>query len=395
MASLTRCIAQLKTKAQRNLFRGLLMTAALEPQHVDDIDKDGWVLMTAKHETLATYAGVCERTLRRNRATLVARGELDYTPTVSSDAEWFFCLRDVLPDDAVGWFRELVENSKCHPDILKVSGCHFENVTLTKRPEVQNVTLTKGLTLGSFSSNGLALLKLSLAELGFAETEVIGERWETLVFPPSCLKSAAAVDALHRFAVSEGLMPHSDDTRRGVFLLAVRAAEEAASPVNWFRRAVLDRWDRDGTTRDDLWDAADALRAQIDGTDALPAMSAQQAFSEARRAIRDGRDAISDDVRAVASQVGWRRLRDMTPFNERELAREFAAYWRSYRTAQSLAGGELSESDEIIDSRAETVATAGERPEPTDESRRAFREHIAAMKARQEAKRYAMEGTAQ
>lgn len=115
--SLNKCLAALKPKPLKTLFRGLLLTAAEEPWLVDDIDDEGFMMLSASNEKVALYAGVNETTIMRNRKQ---QRLVTHSAGVNSKSQWMFNLRDALPEPAVRWYRELVETTK-------TPGRHFEN----------------------------------------------------------------------------------------------------------------------------------------------------------------------------------------------------------------------------------------------------------------------------
>ncbi len=110
LATLNRCINDLQPRRLRTLFRGLLMAAANEPRLVTDIDSEGFVLMSASIEKIASWSGVDVRTIQRCRKAL--SDFVDQDGGTNSTSLWSFSLRNVMPESAIGWFINLVEESR-------------------------------------------------------------------------------------------------------------------------------------------------------------------------------------------------------------------------------------------------------------------------------------------
>lgn len=227
MATLNSCIATLKPKPLRTLFRGLLLTAAMEPRRVTDIDDSGFVMMTAPMLTVANWSGVTERAIQRGRDA--NQNIVSHCAGPNTPSEWFFNLRSALPDEAVDWFCDLVENSKMSPR-------QNENVTptfCTARGDIlQNVTPTfSNLSSICFQLNtaSLAVLAEKLKSQGIA---VGGIEWQTLHVEDSALAKPEAVAAI------ADVVAANDSEKLRVFVAAV-VSQAKERPWNYFRSLIV------------------------------------------------------------------------------------------------------------------------------------------------------------
>ncbi len=111
-ATLDTCIAALKPQPLQIVFRGLLSTAAFHPRFVTDIDEDGYVLLSATIETLATAAKLRPRWYQINLKKLkqINPKILVHSVGVNTMSGWLFNLKHVLPECAIDWFVDRVKN---------------------------------------------------------------------------------------------------------------------------------------------------------------------------------------------------------------------------------------------------------------------------------------------
>ncbi len=111
MATLVRFISRIEPRRRQDLYCGLLLTLVMETQESAVIDEFGFVCMTAGFELLAKHAKVSARTLQRARnecadvehsaGGITSRGRM-------AGSDWYFSLRNVLPDSSIPWFLERV-----------------------------------------------------------------------------------------------------------------------------------------------------------------------------------------------------------------------------------------------------------------------------------------------
>jgi len=270
MVSLNTCIAALQPKRLRTLFRGLLMTAAQEPRHVTDIDDSGFVLMTAPIEKVADWSGVDVRTIQRCRTALAHLVEHDGGPGREA-SQWCFSLKNVMPANAIPWFRELVEDSRSEPR-------HFENSTpafcatnpgiLQPNPGILAPNAGVGApnatpAFSSLTSMCLVLATASLASLagscekfGIAMSCSSGT-WDSLSLDPEALSVPEVIDSLFRLAAGSGVIDSTSIDRRRVFVAAA-VASRANTPWRYFRTMLANRWHL--TTEPNSEDSAKAKR---------------------------------------------------------------------------------------------------------------------------------------
>lgn len=287
MVSLNSCIAALKPKRLRTLFRGLLMTAAQEPRHVTDIDDTGFVLMTAAIDKIADWSGVDVRTIQRCRTALAHLvehdGGLGHAPS-----QWCFSLRNVMPETAIPWFRELVENCRLEPrhsEIRTPAFCAENPGILQPYPGIlaPNAGVCAPNATPAFrvlSSMCLVLNTASLASLaGCCEKFGIAvscspPEWASLVVDPEALSNPAVIDSLFRLAASSGVIEATATDRARVFVAAAVATRKQ-TPWGYFRSSLLNRWHL--TTEPNRDDSATAkrLRRQADGLAQGPAHSSE------------------------------------------------------------------------------------------------------------------------
>ena len=130
MATLNACISRIVPKRKKTVFRGLLFAAANEPRLVDAIDAQGFVLMTAPIDKIAAWANVTPRAIRINvdRVRAEEPGVLEQSTTVNTAAVWMFRIGSVLPESAVQWFIDLVENVKSSPRTFQKFTLNFSKV---------------------------------------------------------------------------------------------------------------------------------------------------------------------------------------------------------------------------------------------------------------------------
>lgn len=291
MATLNLCINRLKPSGLKQLFRGLLFAAAHQPNLVSDIDADGCVIMTAPIETIAAWSGCSDRTIRRNK--LAHTDLVTHSAGPNTPSEWFFNLRSVLPEEAIPWYVQLVENAECHPDkmqnvTLTKRQCHpdeMQNVTLTKRPchpdKMQNVTLTKS----NLSSICFQFNKASLAELAEVlktlKVAAGGDDWQTFQVEDAALNNPEAVAAIA--AVIGG---NEAETRR-VFIAAV-VSQSKDRPWNYFRSLLTSgNFLTTNATKQQIR-VAETMQQLTNGTDAAAIVptTAEEAWAKVISAIR-------------------------------------------------------------------------------------------------------------
>lgn len=115
-------IASLRPDALRRLFRGLLFEAAWNPGCVTAIEETGEVLMEASMETVAAHAGCSSRSIQRYSRKLQDLGLVIQDQPVNEPAVWTFQLSDVLPSEAITWYRHVIETGDPHHE-CDVGGC--------------------------------------------------------------------------------------------------------------------------------------------------------------------------------------------------------------------------------------------------------------------------------
>ncbi len=130
IATLNHCISRIVPKRKRTVFRGLLFAAANEPRLVDAIDEQGFILMTVSIDKVAAWASVTPRAIRINvdRVRAEEPGILEQSATVNTAAEWMFRIGSVIPESAIAWFIDLVENSKSSPRTFEKFRVNFSKV---------------------------------------------------------------------------------------------------------------------------------------------------------------------------------------------------------------------------------------------------------------------------
>lgn len=255
LATLNACVARLTPKPLRTLFRGLLFAAAQQPSLVSDIDSEGWLMMTAPKESVATWANVTDRSIRKTVADnttavkpdgskILFDGLIEVSADSNSASQWFFNLNRVLPSAAIDWFSDLVETTKVPPGTFKSSArnfCASHPELLSKVPNEVHPELLK------FSSMCLVLNTASLASLagccgktGIAVSCSDGT-WEGLSVDPDGLQSAAVIEGLYELATTSGTIEANATNRNRWFTLAAIASRKDM-PWSFFRRAVSNGW---------------------------------------------------------------------------------------------------------------------------------------------------------
>jgi hypothetical protein len=336
LSTLNMCIASLKPKPLRTLFRGLLLTAAMEPRRVSDIDDSGFVLMVAPIQTVANWAGVSDRAIQRSRD--LHNDLVQHSAGPNTASEWFFNLRSALPDSAIGWFRDLVDTAEMSPR-------HSENVTPTKRkchPDIlQNVTPTKP----NLSSMCLVLNTARLASLaGICDRLGVAvsrdaTTIEALSLDPDGLRSAAVVDCLHELLTESGYLPTTMATRNRFFNVAAKASRQD-TPWPWLRRSILAGWFHE--TEVSSADAATGRRQRMQADELRKASQALAATSTAAVITCSGSGPAPELLRPLTAADAA-----LSPFARKALqSREV----RRQSPAQAIVGPEDPESSVSVES---------------------------------------------
>lgn len=239
----------------RKLFRGLFEGAVAEPAFVTDIDEAGWIMMTISIPWVAYYAGgVDVRTIQRakNAATRLHLVEHSFGPNSSSD--WFFCLKRVLPHDAVDWFRDLVETgivSRSTVLAKSVSPIFGSFPHKTPPPAFCNqtpppVVANAGGGVSDRTSYCFVLNTARLAELREFCAEhgiaVHGTHFESLFVDDLALENPIAVDRIYLLASDSGVIEADAINYSRVFVAAVVSKRKKIEwPWSYFRSMLLRR----------------------------------------------------------------------------------------------------------------------------------------------------------
>ena len=246
MATLNHCIDQLKPKRLKTVFRGLLFAAAQQPWLVDDIDSEGYVILTAPVRTVASWAGVTDRAVQMNVDSLATSHPriLEQSAGVNSASQWLFNLHSVLPGQALDWFVDLVETSKSSPrtnEKFTPNFCTARGELLQKvHPKVRGELSNRTSMCLVLNTASLASLAGCCEKFGVAVSCTDGT-WEGLVMDPDGLQSAAVVDSLYELATTSGTIPANKTNRNRWFTLAAIASRKNTA-WGWFRSAVVNGW---------------------------------------------------------------------------------------------------------------------------------------------------------
>lgn len=342
MTTLNAHIYALQPKRLRTLFKGLLMTAAMEPRRIAAIDADGFVLLTAPIPLVATWANVDVRTIQRCRTAFAHLVEQDGGKNEPS--EWSFALKGLMPDSAVQWFRELVEENHLAPR-------HFANAApafCAAHPGIlQNAgaNATPGIldrTSTCFYLNTAKLAQLAevLKSLGVACS---GKDWQSLDVDDSAVERPEAIAAL-----ADVLVDSTADRDR-VFVVAA-IARDKERPWSWFRSVFANGWlHSTRPTKAQRSFAKTMIRAAAgcDAMELMPRMTAEQAWAKLRATMAQFdyvhdherfRAAIGPEIRAAARQVGLRKIADSNVHFQNDVREAFAAAWNDQDVAKSLSG---------------------------------------------------------
>lgn len=232
ITSLNRCVQNLRPKSLQTLFRGLLFAAVRKPWLVVEVSpEDGRIVLNASVDEVTEWSGAGDRTIRRNK---VLHSDLvTHVASNNQAGQWEFFLSSVLPQTAIQWFVDLVEDAKCHPDIYPDK---TTNVTLTKQQCHPDKTTNVRVTFSNLSSicfqlNTASLAKLAetLKSLGIAAS---GDEWATFRADDSALSSPEAVAA-----IAETVAGNEAEANR-VFVAAV-VSQTKERPWNYFRSLIL------------------------------------------------------------------------------------------------------------------------------------------------------------
>ena len=349
MATLNACISRIVPKRKKTVFRGLLFAAANEPRLVDAIDAQGFVLMTAPIDKIAAWANVTPRAIRINvdRVRAEEPGVLEQSTTVNTAAVWMFRIGSVLPESAVQWFIDLVENVKSSPRTFQKFTLNFSKVhpeLSTARgelptkvhPEVQGELLVCTSTC-SFYLNTASLAKLAenLSSLGIAAT-ANGDDFRKFRCDPIALDTASAVSAI------ADCLAANPTSRRQIFLAAAIARSKEI-PWSWFRAAIADAYQLTPTRQQsEFAGVLERSARNCDATELLPRMPVDQAWQKLRTTMASIdylhqseklREALGSELHAAARAVGISRIANSNPSFQTELRNAFAAAWHDQALA--------------------------------------------------------------
>lgn len=354
MATLNRCVDRLKPKRLKTVFRGLLFAAAHQPFLVTDIDSDGFLIMTASINVVASWAGVTDRAVQINLDALREShpGLLVQSSTVNTSSEWMFNLKSVLPDSSVDWFKDLVETSKVHPGDKKSSPRTFaaevhpeKSSPRTfgaevhpKRAEVRG-ELSKPTSICFLRSlAGWQAVAEKLISLGIA-ARARGESIEDFECDAAVLENTAALEVL-----VESLA--SDESDRRWVMLAAAIARDKNMPWCWFRKAIAHSYEL-RPNRSQIAFAATLQRASrnCDATELMPRMTAEQAWQKLRTTMAkidflyapdEFRKALGPELHAAARATGIAKIAASNPAYQREIMEAFAGNWNDAALAQAV-----------------------------------------------------------
>ena len=360
------CIQRLRPKRLQTVFRGLLLAAVAEPRLVDDIDEDGYVIMTASIEQIAFRADVSDRAIQINVDALRKSHPEILTQSASPNkpAQWMFSLKSILPTPGVDWFVWLVENSKSsprtdgpkvHPELPKSSPRTFVDEKFTPNflppypeqkaqkftprpekvhPELLNLTSICFLTV---TASQLAVLAEKLKALGIAvmPAETLGDFWAA----PEAFDSVEAVTA-----IVEALA--TTRAERSYVGQAAAIARDKETPWGWFRRAILDRYELRPNRQQRAFAATlQRAAAGVSAEELLPRMTAEQAWQKLRTTIAQidhvhDRDrfvaALGPELHSAAKQVGIGKIANSNPAFQRDLQAAFTAAWNDQALARAV-----------------------------------------------------------
>ncbi len=243
--TLRRCVNNLRPKSLQTLFRGLLFAAVDNPAIIEDTPSaDGRIVIDASVSLVSEFANVKNRTIERHK--ILHADLVTHVAGVNTAGQWEFNLRSVLPESAIGWFIDLVSESK---NLNERTPDKMQNVAPTKskcRPDkMQNVGANVAPTKPIFSSMCLVLNTAKLAQLsGLCEKRGIAIRdsdgtWAGLRMDLEGLRCPDIVDQLCELAIASGTYPDTLTTRNRFFVVA---AIGTRTSWNNFRAIITRGW---------------------------------------------------------------------------------------------------------------------------------------------------------
>ena len=243
--TLRKCVNNLRPKSLQTLFRGLLFAAVDNPAIIEDTPSaDGRIVIDASVSLVSEFANVKNRTIERHK--ILHADLVTHVAGVNTAGQWEFNLRSVLPESAIGWFIDLVSESK---SLNRHTPDKMQNVAPTKsqcRPDkMQNVGANVAPTKPTFSSMCLVLNTAKLAQL----SELCGKQgiaihdsdgtWAGLRMDLEGLRCPAIVDQLCELAIASGTYPDTLSTRNRFFVVA---AIGTRTTWNNFRAILKNDW---------------------------------------------------------------------------------------------------------------------------------------------------------
>jgi hypothetical protein len=334
-ATLNSCVNRLQPKRLKTVFRGLLFAAAEQPYLVDDIDGDGYMILTVPVQTVASWAGVTDRAVQINVDRLRKSHPrlLEQSSSVNTASQWLFSLRSVLPKDAVDWFIALVENSRKFTP-------NFSAEVRGELPEVHPKVHPELLIRTSYcflSLNTASLLAEKLKSFGIAARS--GKDLASFHADDSALDRSEAVSA-----IADAITTNPID-RQQVFL-AASIARDKERPWGFFRSALVKGYDLKPTKQQRAFAAT--LQRAASGLDAevlMPRMTADQAWQKLRSTIaridylhasQDFQQALGPELHAAARSVGIGKIATSDPRFQTDLRNAFAAAWNDQSLATAI-----------------------------------------------------------
>jgi hypothetical protein len=310
-----------------------------------DIDSDGFVLMSASIEKVASWSGVDVRTIQRCRKAL--NEIVDQDGGKNSTSLWSFSLSHVMPENAISWFRNLVEESHLTeqmPPRHLVNAAPAFGVTRpgiwhaeepNAAPAFQNLS---SICLNKATAS-LAMLAEKLKSLGIA----VGggtDDWSRISVESSALTRAECVDAIADVIAS------NESERLRVFVTAV-VAQGKNFPWNFFRDAIVNGWWL--TTRETKQQlrTAETMLRLVNGTDAaeIVTSTAHEAWGTMLAAMRRWdfmhqnsqlRAELGERICAAARQAGgFSKIANSNPQFQNEIRRAFVEAYEANATIAS------------------------------------------------------------
>lgn len=242
-ATLERCVAELKPPYLQVVFRGLLLTAANHPRLVTDIDVDGYVLLSATMETLATAANLKARWYQINVKKLKHENPeiLVHSLGINTMSDWMFNLKNVLPQSAIDWFIDKVKSrDQCAPHDSSMRPALRGALPIECAPQCaphSTISTSMCLVLNEVSLANLA----TLCEKSGIAMSCSGASWDALNVDPDGLRVAEIVDAIYELATVSHLVK-ADPTNRNRFFTMAAISSRKDSPWLYFRRAITEKW---------------------------------------------------------------------------------------------------------------------------------------------------------